>query len=464
MGKPKLAGIALAVLAATTQAEQADRNYYEVIQGDTAAIPAAEFERLEADAYAGFDTATVYPPLINAFAKTTERIWSVIYGEIVAHLTDDDAQQAATGALVFRMYDEAIDVQSAEKMNVSLTREWALKADAPVLPFEFEFEASLIIGLVAAGIANNNADLARSFEPLTIGFLAETRERQVANWRERKLTETELVRWQERIIQAGHFDAYNYWLFQAARPVEYEEWLQSNRAQYDAWMLWRAANPMRLHVPDFQRLLLSAQDPELELLRAGRALLDRNNPLEAVRKSFDKVIQSFEARHSDGKEIFYCARSLEESLIYLAMAAEAGESASVLAPTWSEAYYLKAYALLELGRLGEAREALERAIALSPNNSMYMAEMAYTYQIEKNWSEAIDRYEAAEEAAETFSPPDVKAAELSRAMRGQGFALIELGQLDEAEAIYRKAMKADPEDRASANEIQYIEQMRAKQR
>lgn len=159
----------------------------------------------------------------------------------------------------------------------------------------------------------------------------------------------------------------------------------------------------------------------------------------------------------------YCARGPEETIVYAAMAAAAKQDAIVVEPTWSDAHFLKAYALLELKRLDDARASLERALSMAPYNSQYLSEMAYTFQAEGRWDEAIERYQQAESAAEGYSPPDVRAGELSRALRGQGYALIELGRLDEAQAIYRRAIAADPADKASARELEYIRMLRSKQ-
>jgi hypothetical protein len=41
-------------------------------------------------------------------------------------------------------------------------------------------------------------------------------------------------------------------------------------------------------------------------------------------------------------------------------------SATVVSGNWSYAYYLKAYALLDLGRVSEAKVQLQRAVTLSP--------------------------------------------------------------------------------------------------
>jgi Flp pilus assembly protein TadD len=106
--------------------------------------------------------------------------------------------------------------------------------------------------------------------------------------------------------------------------------------------------------------------------------------------------------------------------MYLGLAATKNQPAKVLTPDWADAHFMKGYALLELGHISEARAQLERAVALSPNNAQYQAELGYTYEIEKNWAKALPLYEAAEDAAE-FSPDDAKVGELGRALRGQGY-------------------------------------------
>jgi tetratricopeptide (TPR) repeat protein len=452
MSRSVLAGIVLAAWGSAAAAWADETAYYQAIQGESPAVTPAAFGKLERAAYESFRKPEVYPPLIEAFAGTSERIWAVIYGEVYAGISDDERERRRIGALVFETYDAAVKVVSDDKAEVSLTRHWAMGADQSNLPFEMKYEMTMIPGLVPDALA--------SARPVTIASLGKARLELLSHWREKDLPETELLRWQERIVQSGHFAAYNYWLFAAARPEEFEAYRKASRADYDAWVAWRRANALRLDVPDFQRPLLDAEDPELELLSAGRRLLGQGNPVEALRKSFDVVARRLDARHSGSSDTLYCARGPAETLYYLGLASAEKRGASVLAPTWSDAHYLKGYALLELGRLAESREALERAVALSPGNSQYLSELGYTYQVEKNWSESLATYTAAESAAE-MSPDEVRESDASRAMRGQGFVLVELGRLDEAEAIYRKAIATDPGDQHSAGELQYIERLRA---
>ncbi len=73
---------------------------------------------------------------------------------------------------------------------------------------------------------------------------------------------------------------------------------------------------------------------------------------------------------------------------------------------------------------------------------------------------ALDLFEQAEEAADTFSPEALKADELARAKRGQGYVLIEIGQLDKAEAKYRECLAINHNDSIALQELEYIKRLR----
>jgi hypothetical protein len=64
------------------------------------------------------------------------------------------------------------------------------------------------------------------------------------------------VRRQEAILSAGHFEAYNYWLFKGARAEEFSEWIKSHQNQFQAWLDWQSKNKFAVETPDFQRLYL----------------------------------------------------------------------------------------------------------------------------------------------------------------------------------------------------------------
>ena len=210
------------------------------------------------------------------------------------------------------------------------------------------------------------------------------------------------------------------------------------------------------------------KDAEMsKLLQDARALIDGKKLPAAIEKC-DKVIASFKTHYESRKEKVYCARTSAESLGYLLKTAAASakgtadkSNAIVLSSIWSDAYFMKGYALQDLGRMAEAKSAVQRAVELSPWNSRYLSELGNIYQIEKNWPKAKEAFETAEDQA-VLSPDESKAEELGRARRGLAYVFVELGQLEKAEKKYQQCLSSDPKDKRAAQELEYVRGLRAK--
>ena len=197
-------------------------------------------------------------------------------------------------------------------------------------------------------------------------------------------------------------------------------------------------------------------------LADGVRLMQSKRSAEAI-QIFDKVAASYASRFKDKNVTYFGARSPTESLLYVVQAANANKgSAQVVSANWGYAYYLKGYALLDLGQISEAKSQLQRAVALSPQNSQFLSELGHIYQVEKNWKLALETFQRAESAATEFSPPNVQNAELGRAWRGMGFVYVELNRLDDAEAMYRKCLELDRNDAAAMRELGFVQGVKAK--
>ena len=190
-------------------------------------------------------------------------------------------------------------------------------------------------------------------------------------------------------------------------------------------------------------------------------LIRAKRPAETIAQVLDPLIAHYEAAYANGTDKIYCARGSAESLFYLLGAAVTKQPARVLHPTWADGYHMKGYALIELGAIAAARDAIQKAVALSPQNALYLGELAYTYQADKAWDQAIATFKLAEEAAH-YSPEDQRIHEITRALRGEGYVLVELEQLDEAAAQYKKALSLNPEDRQAKAELGYIDTLKAR--
>lgn len=203
--------------------------------------------------------------------------------------------------------------------------------------------------------------------------------------------------------------------------------------------------------------------PQANLLFEGRRLMNAKKPQEAISNCYDKVIAYFETKYRDKKELIYCCRTSNETVLYMMTAAYTKkQNAVVLNYSWAEAHFLKGYALLDLGKVPEAKASLEKALLFSPNNAQFLSELAYCYQSEKNWPKALELYTSAEEAAKTTSPEEVKSTELARALRGQGYVLVEQGKLDQAERIFEQCLTLNPDDTVAKGELDYTRGLQKK--
>lgn len=203
------------------------------------------------------------------------------------------------------------------------------------------------------------------------------------------------------------------------------------------------------------------------LLGYARTLITQGKPQEAITRYLEPVIAAYEAAYPANGDQIYCARTSAETLLYMGMAASAMNKgnakgrAIAIGPTFCDALFLKAFALVDLAQVKAAQPLFERLTALAPMNAQYWSELGNLHQQARDWPKALETFQQALGAAD-FSPPDDKLRDTTRALRGTGYALTEMGRFDESEAAYRKCLALDPGDRVAQAELRYIAGLRAK--
>jgi tetratricopeptide (TPR) repeat protein len=196
-----------------------------------------------------------------------------------------------------------------------------------------------------------------------------------------------------------------------------------------------------------------------DLLQKGVDLAKAKRSQEAIDNYFDKVIGFYSGKYAKAKPQMFCSHSSSETLLYTLNGAANGKDALVVGPLWCDALYDKAYALINLNRLNEAEDALNRALALAPENAKYLNELGHILSLRKQWPKAIATFSRAEEAAK-YAPSQDATAFASRACRGVGYALTEQRRLDESETNYHRCLSIDAADQQSLIELQYIKKLR----
>ena len=86
---------------------------------------------------------------------------------------------------------------------------------------------------------------------------------------------------------------------------------------------------------------------------------------------------------------------------------------------------------------------------------MLLSEKGSAYVVLKQWPQSLAVYE------EGLNLPGLKDRDRARLLRGKGFALTELGRLDDAEAAYQASLTSEPGNERALKELDYIRRVRA---
>ena len=197
-------------------------------------------------------------------------------------------------------------------------------------------------------------------------------------------------------------------------------------------------------------------------LNQAARLIEAGQPQAAI-DALAPLVAALEKRHGDSKQQLFCAHSQAEALLYMALAAAAKHDATALDGDFCDAYFVRGFAEIDLGRADAAEADYTRALALAPNNPHYLSEMGELHSSRHDWDGALAFFQRARDAAPAFSERGKDKAELARALRGIGYVDVELGKLDEAEALYRRCLEIDAGDQKAQGELGYVLQLKARQ-
>jgi tetratricopeptide (TPR) repeat protein len=204
----------------------------------------------------------------------------------------------------------------------------------------------------------------------------------------------------------------------------------------------------------------AAPDPDQVQVDRAADLIQNGKPGEAV-AVLDPLIAAQQRERADDDRTAFCARSPVEASYYAGQAAQQKKRVVVLPQSSCYSIFLKGFALIDLNRSDEAKAYLERAVAMAPSNSHFLGELGEWYKNRHDLDQAWTYFTRASDASE-MSPPERKTFDKTRALRGQGWILVERGKLDEAEQLYRRCLELNPDDSHAKSELEYIAQQRAK--
>lgn len=183
-------------------------------------------------------------------------------------------------------------------------------------------------------------------------------------------------------------------------------------------------------------------------VKEGFNLIRRGKQEQAV-KLFDQVIA-----HTD-QRLYGDARSR------LCRAGGSAADASVsIDPAVCDAHFGKGFALIDMGRGDLAEAELRKAMQMAPGNAHFANEYAELFKSRRDWQHGYEGFAQAWNVVDKATAgPDAGVA--ARALRGMGFTKAEMGQYDEAQALYTQSLQYDPSSKIAQAELSNISRRKA---
>jgi tetratricopeptide (TPR) repeat protein len=196
-----------------------------------------------------------------------------------------------------------------------------------------------------------------------------------------------------------------------------------------------------------------AQVPHQSEVQIARELLKQGKSQEAIAK-VDPIIASAMAKDAKDPDAI-CPGVAVAFLQNFMRKDNRGVTVSV-ENDWCEAMLVKGYALTELKRPAEAAQTLGALVRHDTNNAQYLIEYGFAVRSSGETARALEIYKKAESLASRSTDKQLAAHWRAAALRGQGYAYIDLQNWDDAAKAYQKSLKYEPDNELTKSELRFV--------
>lgn len=178
----------------------------------------------------------------------------------------------------------------------------------------------------------------------------------------------------------------------------------------------------------------------------------------SLKKKLNTIVKYCDSKVSTGSlNIVSVANQAE--YIYFMSTVDKGVSVVWIDMVCPATYKMLAFIQIDMGKVDSAVNNLEKAIEMAPLWAEPHAELGYIMNKAGNFKKAETSYKYAIKLADQFeSSKNLKPI----ALRGLGFALTELGDLDGAQKAYEESLLLEPENANALGELKYIDELWAR--
>jgi len=162
-------------------------------------------------------------------------------------------------------------------------------------------------------------------------------------------------------------------------------------------------------------------------------------------------------QYEDGGILFVKFWDRAEFLHYVAYQKDQGAEKQItwIGNAYPRAFFHLGFLRVKSKRFAEAIPFLDKGATLEPTNPKFIFEKAMALLRMQKHEQAMILYNSINKTG-----PHVSRDDIARALRGRGSVFIEMGQLSQAEGVFKESLKFQPDSKVAINELLYINQLR----
>ncbi len=177
------------------------------------------------------------------YCGSTEEVWGMIYGEIFINLEPNSKRTQEISKLLFDTYKSQITFTNDSTFSVSFSKNATINVtdlsdpSKLKLPYGVGFyEPTLMMAL----IPYKSIDL-KSLNGMRTTFV----DSYIKGGNDKQYP-TVLFDFQKKVKDAGHMEAYNYWVLMMGDEAAFGEWYNANKEKFEAFAKWYSENSIEI--------------------------------------------------------------------------------------------------------------------------------------------------------------------------------------------------------------------------
>lgn len=167
------------------------------------------------------------------YLNSSEQVWGMIYGEIFINLEPTTKRTDEISKLLFDTYKKQISFKDDSTTGADFCTKMVMYTDQPNrYPFCMTYVSTLLVSMGETKVIDLNS-------------LNAIRKSFIENYFFMKRNEMHpnvLFDFLKTVLDAGHLEAYNYWLLKNGNSSEYNNWRANHLDQLTAFVDWWSKN------------------------------------------------------------------------------------------------------------------------------------------------------------------------------------------------------------------------------